>query len=107
MHVLHTGVLAALYMFDFYTLCPKIVPELVLKASVFIPNVPNWDSQYVQQVDQDNFTPAAWSIVAGIQRRRVNTLFHFIGFFIKQRGRDRKYKENINCIKPKTGFFLG
>jgi len=23
-------------------------------------------------VDQDNFTPAAWSIVAGIQRRRVN-----------------------------------
>ena len=33
------------------------------------------------QVDQDNFTPAAWSIVAGMQRRRVNTLFDADQFF--------------------------
>jgi len=35
-------------------------------------DIQNLGGANTTRVDQDNFTPAAWSIVAGIQRRRVN-----------------------------------
>ena len=60
------------------------------KVKVKVSHIESFKLNY--QVDQDNFTPAAWNIVAGVQRRRV-----------KSNKRTLKLSlQYIHCIQSKT-----
>ena len=61
-----------------------------VKMKVKVSPIKSFKLNY--QVDQDNFTPAAWNIVAGVQRRRVKSNKRTVKLSLQY----------IHCMQSKT-----